>query len=99
MLGDLPGALERVEVVLTTLHHFEDGTIYFAPADIFLACSRVLLAAGDNRAGAILDRAHAWLEEHMARFDDDVQRRQFIENIPSHAALMRAWQERQTSVV
>ena len=98
-LGDLQGALERVEMVLTTLHQFEAGTIYFAPADIFLACSRVLLAAGDYRADAILDRAHAWLEEHMARFDDDVLRRQFIENIPSHAALMRAWQERQTSVV
>ncbi len=51
------------------------------------------------RAGTILDRAHAWLEEHMARFDDDVLRRQFIENIPSHAALMRVWQEWQTSAV
>mgnify|MGYP000889895304 CR=1 FL=1 len=98
-MDDLPGALERVEIVLATLHQFEDGTIYFAPADIFLACSRVLLAAGDARAPTILDKAHAWLEEHVARFDDDALRRQFIENIPSHAALMRAWQERQTSAV
>ncbi|MFN8467870.1 MAG: adenylate/guanylate cyclase domain-containing protein [Caldilineaceae bacterium] len=98
-LDDLPGAMERVEVVLATLHQFEGGTIYFAPADIFLACSRVLLQAGDPRAPVILGKAHAWLEEHMARFEDDALRRQFIENIPTHAALMRAWQEKQTSIV
>ncbi len=91
--------MEQIEDVLATLHQFEDGTIYFAPADIFLACSRVLLQAGDPRASAILDKAHAWLAEHMARFEDDALRRQFIENIPTHAALMRAWQEKQTSTV
>jgi hypothetical protein len=94
--GDLPGALALVEQVLAALHKLEDSAIY-APADIFLACTRVLLRAGDIRAGEVLYRAHAWLEEHLRRLHDDTHRRAFIENIPAHAALMQAWQARHSA--
>jgi class 3 adenylate cyclase/predicted ATPase len=93
-LGDLARATERVEAILATLPQLEGSTIY-APADIYLACCRVLLAAGDGRADAVLARAYNWLQEHLAKLDDENSKRAFIENIPAHAALMQAWQERQ----
>jgi tetratricopeptide (TPR) repeat protein len=97
LLGELPRALERVDTVLAVLDQLGSSSIY-APADIFLACSRVLLAAGDSRVDLILNKAHAWLQEHLDRLGADEHRRSFIDNIPAHAELMRAWQGRKLQV-
>jgi tetratricopeptide (TPR) repeat protein len=96
-LGELPKALERVDAVLSVLDQLGSSSIY-APADIYLACSRVLLAVGDPRVDIILNKAHGWLQEHLQRLGADEHRRSFIENIPAHAELMRAWQGRQLQV-
>lgn len=90
-LDALPQALQKVDRVLAGLERLAPNSIY-APADVFLACSQVLAAAGDPRLGMVLEQAHTWLQAHLDRLDDEVYRRLFIDNIPAHAALMRAWQ-------
>jgi predicted ATPase/class 3 adenylate cyclase len=97
MLGDLSGALERAGAVLAVIDQLDSSSIY-APADIYLACSRVLLAVGDPRIDTVLTKAHAWLQQHLDRLGAEEYRRSFIDNIPAHAELMQAWQGRQLQV-
>jgi predicted ATPase len=90
-LGNLPQAMQKIETVLAGLERLAPNSIY-APADVFLACSQVLAAAGDPRHTTVLEQAHAWLQGHLERLGDEAHRRAFIDNIPAHAALMQAWQ-------
>lgn len=91
-LGDLPRALAQVETVLAHLDQLSPNSTY-SPTDVFYACSRVLQAAGDPRLDDVLEQAHAWLQSHLLRLEDEAHRRAFIDNVPARAALMRAWQE------
>ena len=61
-------------------------------------CSQVLAAAGDPRLDRVLELAHGWLQSHLDRMDQEQHRRAFIDNVPVHAALMRAWQSRREGV-
>jgi hypothetical protein len=97
-LGNLPGACARIELVLQEARQWANSVNY-APADIYLACVQVLQAAADPRANAMLDEAHAWLQDHLARLSDEARRRAFIEQIPTHAALLRAWEARRTAAL
>jgi tetratricopeptide (TPR) repeat protein len=92
-LGDLAGAVQCIQLVLETQEQWANSVNY-APADIFLACVRVLLQAEDPRADQVLARAHDWLQQHLARLNDEMRRHAFIEHIPAHAALMQVWEAR-----
>jgi predicted ATPase len=96
-LGDLPGALALVETVLAHLDRLAPNSTY-SPTDVFYACSQVLAAAGDLRYDLVLEQAHAWVQSHLDRLEDEAHRRAFIDNVPARAALMAAWQERSERV-
>lgn len=52
-----------------------------------LAAYRVLLAAGDDRAGAILERAYDEVQAMVAPFDES-SRRAYLENVPCHREIV-----------
>ena len=56
------------------------------------ACHRVWRAAGDARAGAAIDEAHAALQGEAAHLEDGEMRRGFLENVPLHRAIVADWQ-------
>ena len=56
------------------------------------ACHRVWRAAGDARAGAAIDAAHAALQAEAAHLDEGEMRRGFLENVPLHRAIVADWQ-------
>jgi predicted ATPase len=58
---------------------------------VSLICYRVLLAVGDPLAPEILAAAHALLQERAARIDDENLRRSFMESMPSHREITRAF--------
>jgi predicted ATPase/tRNA A-37 threonylcarbamoyl transferase component Bud32 len=63
-----------------------DGTD--EPFRIHLICYRVLKAIDDPQAGEVLQQAYALLQARADRLSDEVARRKFLENIPSHRELM-----------
>lgn len=52
-----------------------------------LAAYRVLSAAGDDRAGAILERAYDEVQAMVAPFDES-SRRAYLENVPCHREIV-----------
>ena len=56
------------------------------------AFHRVWRAAGDARAGATIDAAHAALQAEAAHLDEGEMRRGFLENVPLHRAIVADWQ-------
>lgn len=56
------------------------------------SCYHVARAAGDPRARAILDDAYAQLQARAEKIADAALRQSFLENVPTNAALTRAWQ-------
>ena len=61
------------------------------PIRIYLTCYHVLQSNHDPRAAASLEQAHALLQEQAARITDEARRRVFLENIPLHRAVVKAW--------
>jgi len=90
---DLSQASAHVEEILGYL---ETGPIEGTddPIWVSLICYRVLLANGDPRAPPILATAHALLQERAARIDDENLRRSFMERVPSHREIVRAFATR-----
>jgi predicted ATPase/class 3 adenylate cyclase len=88
--GDSATALARVSDILA---HLADGTLdgVDEPLRVYLTCYHALRAAGDVRAGAILEAAHALLHERAARIPDDTTRRSFLEQVPHHRELTAIW--------
>jgi hypothetical protein len=84
--GDRP-ARWRVEQIIS---HLAQGTLEGAdePFRIYLTCYRVLCAAGDPRAAAVLDTALARLLEQAERINDMDARRSFLDNVPAHRELL-----------
>ena len=56
------------------------------------ACHRIWRAAGDARAGAAIDEAHAALQTAAAHLDEGEMRRGFLETVPLHRAIVADWQ-------
>lgn len=83
---DVAGALGHVEEMLSLKadSHFE-GT--GEPLRLYLTAYRVLVAAGDARAEALLTEAHALLQARAAAIEDAEQRRSYLENVPAHREL------------
>lgn len=71
-----------------------DGTGHTGEIDVAAVCHRVLAAAGDPRAEAVLVRAHAELQAVVARIDDATVRAQLLYNINFHRTIMEAWSRR-----
>jgi adenylate cyclase len=64
------------------------------PLRIYLTCYQVLQATGAERAEAILVTAHQALQERAGRLADERARRAFLEGVPWHREIMRAYSER-----
>ena len=93
--GDLPAALSHVKLVLG---HLETGTLdgVEAPMRAYLSCCMVLRAAGDDRAGRLLERAHTELTAQAARMSDADQH-MFLEQVPWNRAIMALRAEQQNT--
>ncbi len=93
------GELNQVETLV------EDILIYLEmnPLDgtddpfwVYLTCYHGLAAIQDGRAPAFLDRAQQLLRDRAVKISDESLRRSFLENIPSHRALIHSRQASQT---
>ena len=90
-LGDLPAALQWVQEVLGRDDHADFANDADSPRRVDLVCHLVLSAAGDPRAGAWLQRAHAELLATAANISDATLREGFLNNVPDHRAILSAW--------
>jgi len=88
--GNPSRAQEHVEEILSYL---ETGNLARArePFRVYLTCYRVLQANGDPRADDVLQRAHALLQERVARISDEGERRSFLENVAANRELVEEW--------
>jgi DNA-binding SARP family transcriptional activator/class 3 adenylate cyclase/tetratricopeptide (TPR) repeat protein len=92
---DLSQAQAHVDEILPYLdaHPALHGTD--EPFRIYMTCYRVLQAGGDPRAERILDAAYHLLQERASQFEDEAERRAFLENVAAHRELAREWQSAQ----
>ncbi len=92
--GRIDEALGHAEALLA--HTAGGGTFDGTeePLLLPLTCYRVLSAAGDARAEAVLADAVAALQAQAARIGDARSRRSFVEEVPHHRELMDAWARR-----
>ena len=89
-------ALYHVEAVLNQMvladpDRFLDGVM--DPFQLLLACYQVLHSLGDPRANALLAVAHRRLLARAANIADEDLRRSFLENVPTHRQLLKAYGE------
>ena len=89
--GDLAGALALVEEILEHLDTFGADGIPELMA-VYRICCRVLLDAGDPRAGSILDTAHGQLQENADKIGDERLRLSYLENVPHHREIVEAYE-------
>ncbi len=90
--GDLAAALAQVEAILQFLNSANPLNTLVGtqiPALVYLACYEVLLAAGDARATAVLDKGMDFLQERAAGLDE-TQRQSFWEVVPPNRKLVAA---------
>lgn len=90
-LGDLPAALQRVQELLDRDARSGYAKDADTPRRVELVCHLVLSAAGDSRAAAWLQRAHAELLATAANISDATLREGFLNNVPDHRAILSAW--------
>ena len=85
--GDLAQAQAHVEAILS---HLETGSLdgTDGPFQVYLTCYRVLCAAGNPRAQAILSTACRLLQERAAQIGDETLRRSFLENVVAHREIV-----------
>lgn len=89
--GDLSRAQSYAEEIL---EYFESGGNAEGtrePIRIYLSCYRVLRASQDSRADAMLEKAHALLQQRADRMEDQELRHSFLENVVAHRELLREW--------
>jgi hypothetical protein len=60
---------------------------------IMFTCHQVLASAGDPRAAALLDRAHAVMKSRAATINDPALRQSFLTHISEHREILMAWQK------
>lgn len=90
--GDLAAALVEGESALSFM---EDGQLEDAEDEsrVFLSLYRLLRAAGDERAGALLERAYTRLQAAAAVLDAP-SRQAYLDNVPWNRAILTLWAER-----
>jgi predicted ATPase/class 3 adenylate cyclase len=90
-IGDVAQAMGWTEAVLA--HLAGGGTLdaSLSAALIGLTCYRVLMRAGDSRAGAVLARAHDELQSRAVAITDAALRQSFLSNVPENRELLAAW--------
>jgi predicted ATPase/class 3 adenylate cyclase len=92
--GRVSEALEHVEQLLA---HVAGGGNFDGteePMLLPLTCWRVLSAAGDPRADAVLESAMAELIEQAGRIADGPARQGFLTRVPHHREIVQAWEAR-----
>jgi tetratricopeptide (TPR) repeat protein len=67
------------------------------PFAVYLTCYRALQAAGDPRAGAILDAGHRLLQERATWIEDQALRNAYLENVAAHRELIAAYRQRRAA--
>ncbi len=92
--ANLPDAIRIVNEILSALDSGMtlDGTE--EPLRVYYYCYAALAAAGDDRAGRILQAGVGALEEGIKGIDDEKTRRMVVENVPWRRALLQAWEGR-----
>ncbi len=92
--GDLAQAQNHVAAILAYLDagNSLDGTD--EPLRIYLTCYQVLQAHQDGRAEEVLETAHQALQERAARLADESSQRAFLEGVPWHREIVRAYSGR-----
>ncbi len=77
------------------LHHLERGSVDGTdePFRIYLTCYEILQAQHDPQAVALLEQAYHLLREQAERLDDAAAQQAFLEQVPTHRALVAAWQQ------
>lgn len=89
--GDVAAALEHIETIWDKLQG-EPLEGMDDPFRVYLISWQVLDAAKDGRVGAFLERTYRLLQKQAERFSSDEARRHFLEDVPSHRELVRAWE-------
>lgn len=87
--GDRSGATAYAEEMLAQFA--DDSFSNDGMAEEFLTCYRVLRAADDPRAAAILQEVHGQIQTAVARMDDEAMRRSYLENIPAVREIVEEW--------
>ena len=88
--GDLPRARAQAEAMLAALETRPYVGVE-RPFAIYLACYQVLAATNDARAAGVLHMARRRLQEYASHIPDRALRQSFLENVPAHQALLRAY--------
>ncbi|HEV7575851.1 MAG TPA: adenylate/guanylate cyclase domain-containing protein [Caldimonas sp.] len=89
--GDVDAATTAIAEVLA---HFDGGGSVDGTEDplwIYLTCHDVLAASRSPRAAEFLQRAQALLDERAGPLGE-AERESFLANVPSHRAVVAAWQ-------
>ncbi len=60
-------------------------------AEEFLTCYRILHATQDVRAAEILRTIYNQVQASAAKISEEALRRSYLENVPAHRAIVRAW--------
>ncbi len=92
--GDRAGALAQVQDILARQAAGAGLEGSDEPLRIRLACWQVLDAVADPRASGLLDTAWQELSSRAARIGDPLRRQTFIDGVPFHREIARAWQAR-----
>jgi adenylate cyclase len=80
--GDVAGAEADVEPVVAYLDDDGEASGLEMPFLLLQTCIRVLQAAHDSRAGRLVARAYALLQEQAARLPDEAARQLFLHSTP-----------------
>jgi class 3 adenylate cyclase/tetratricopeptide (TPR) repeat protein len=86
--ADLTTAQAHLPGVLSHLQEHPDGTGLARPLRVYLLCYKMLAAAKDERAAAILTQAQAALQKLLAQIPEETVQRAFLTNIPEHRELL-----------
>ena len=95
--GEIALAQERVREIL---NYLDDGGILDGveePLRIWFTCFQVLQVTGDPRALEILEHTHGLLQKRASEIKDKSLRITFLEKVPHHAEIVKAWEDLQES--
>lgn len=90
--GDFAQALGHVEEILRYFETIGAETAEYGMR-LFNICFRVLQAANDNRAVAVLRQGHQMLQNSAARITNPDRQFSYLNNHPDHRELIRLWRQ------
>lgn len=89
--GDLGAAVGYVDLILARQASGAELAGADEPLRIGQICYRVLAAAGDERAQAVLAATHTELQARAAKISDPIRRQSFLRAVPWHRDLIQSW--------